>query len=686
MTETILRKDYIMKRTLSIILCLVMVLSLAAVSAYAAPKADEIGKVASGYTPEGTGITSLAEATDPAGKYYLTKDITVSATVEVAFTGTIDGNGKTITVSAPVFTDFSGTLKNAVIAGAVDTTGEAKTTHTGTVGRTSVSGATFENVKNTATVKGWVLDDKNMEKGDISSRIGTGGFIGHATGALTFKDCANTAAVNGYAVGGFVGYAVGAEATLYFENCLNSGKITDEGAVKVGNNGSLGGIVGISDNGVSFTFKNVHNTGDVLGTNGKDVGKSQCPAGGIIGYGYIGKGKFETSAVFENVSNTGKVTGTNQVGGIGGYMCQITTCTNVVNKGDVESFVNYAGGLFSRIGQDQPDTANTTLVIATLKNCENYGNVKSGQQYGGGMIGYCPYGATAENCVNYGDIDSTVATSNGNVGGIYGTIWYNTVAKNCFNYGDLATSESHNNSAGGIAGRAGHKGGVHVIENCGNYGNIVAGSKGGSVGAGGILGYIWGGSNGSSSIYNCFNVGKLTVKQAAGCVAGIVPYFNCGTLFNIQGCYNAGEIVVPEGHTGVNYQLWYNNNATMNLEGIKGNFYLAGDGKNAYGYKGTDGAINVAGDTFTAEELKNGALAYKLNEAIGKEVYKQTLGTDATPAFEGKSVIKNADGTYANPAPVTPSKPTGDMTVVIFAIMVLTVGSAVVIGKKISVR
>ena len=127
-----------MKRTLSIILCLVMVLSLVAVSAYAAPKADEIGNVASGYTPEGTGIASLAEATDPAGKYYLTKDITVSATVEVAFTGTIDGNGKTITVSAPVFTDFSGTLKNAVIAGAVDTTGEAKTTHTGTVGRTSV--------------------------------------------------------------------------------------------------------------------------------------------------------------------------------------------------------------------------------------------------------------------------------------------------------------------------------------------------------------------------------------------------------------------------------------------------------------------------------------------------------------------------------------------------------------------
>ena len=114
-----------MKRTLSIILCLVMVLSLVAVSAYAAPNADEIGKVASGYTPEGTGIDSLDKITDPAGKYYLTKDVTAGATLTAEFKGTLDGNGKTITVSAPIFDKLAGTVKNLVIKGAVDTSANA---------------------------------------------------------------------------------------------------------------------------------------------------------------------------------------------------------------------------------------------------------------------------------------------------------------------------------------------------------------------------------------------------------------------------------------------------------------------------------------------------------------------------------------------------------------------------------
>ena len=55
-----------MKKIIAIILSAVMLLTLVP-AVIAAPAAADVGKVASGYTPAGTGISSLAEATDPAG-------------------------------------------------------------------------------------------------------------------------------------------------------------------------------------------------------------------------------------------------------------------------------------------------------------------------------------------------------------------------------------------------------------------------------------------------------------------------------------------------------------------------------------------------------------------------------------------------------------------------------------------
>ena len=96
-----------MKKALSIALVLCMILSLCTISAMAAP--------------EGTAITDeagfLAMAAD--GKYYLANDITLTKSYEAVFTGTLDGNGKTVTVSAPMFANFAGTAKNFTIAGAV---------------------------------------------------------------------------------------------------------------------------------------------------------------------------------------------------------------------------------------------------------------------------------------------------------------------------------------------------------------------------------------------------------------------------------------------------------------------------------------------------------------------------------------------------------------------------------------
>jgi len=653
-----------------------MVLSLVTVSISAAPKADEVGKVASGYTPEGTGIASLAEATDPAGKYYLKNDITVSATIEVTFTGTIDGNGKTITVSAPVFTDFSGTLKNAVIAGAIDESG-AEAPHVGTIARTSSAGATFENVKNTASVKAWLGANRNSAGGLI-------GFSENTT--LNFKNCTNTADINGYCAGGLVGYLKGASSAVHAEGCTNSGSISDTGTVKISNAGAVGGLVGLADSTPVFSFKDCHNTGNISGVCGAETHASNTTTGGIMGYNYMGKDKntsIETSGLFENCSNTGTVTGTNQVGGICGYAGASTVCKNTVNKGDVTSLGNYAAGIISRAGGDATKgDAAAAHIAGAFTNCENYGKVVSYKSQAGGILAYSAYGVSAEDCVNYGDVDMSATTGSGHVAGIFGSIGYSTIVKNCENYGNMFGAQD-GGYVGGLVGRASTTAtSTILIEYSANYGNLKANSN---ASVSGITGYAWGG-NDSATIRYCFNTGKLESTSADSVIAGAVAYYNTDKKFNIQYVFNAGEVVLPEGGKGIKAGIAYNKNATLIEEGLIGNVYLAGNASATYVHN-FEALTNVGENTFTADDLKSGKLCYDLNNAIGTEVFKQTLGKDATPNFTGESVLKNVDGTFSNPEKEpTPSEPTGDMTVVLFAIALLTLGSAVVISKKVSAR
>ena len=76
-----------MKRVISLIIILVMATTaiLMALPVMAA-------------TPEGTAISSASDfaAMTSSGKYYLTKDITISAPYNGIFKGILDGNGKKI--------------------------------------------------------------------------------------------------------------------------------------------------------------------------------------------------------------------------------------------------------------------------------------------------------------------------------------------------------------------------------------------------------------------------------------------------------------------------------------------------------------------------------------------------------------------------------------------------------------
>lgn len=664
-----------MKKIIAIALTLIMVLSMVSVFVTAAPTADSVGKVASGYAPAGTGVSSLAEVTDPAGSYYLKADVTVDATIPVAFTGTLDGNGHTITVSAPLFSEFNGTVKNLTLAGAVDYTSTAS--HCGVLAVMTTGKAVITNVKNTAVVKGYLTNIAN-DAGDLKVRTGASGFIGFITGSadITIDNCINVADINGYAAGGFIGYGNGSGVKVVITNCANTGKISTNGATKAtgGNNAAAGGFYAMSDNVENVKFENCTNSGEI---SSPDTA-TNAPVGGIVGYLY-GNKNMAGSIEIINCLNTATVTGANQVGGIAGQLNGISTVKNTVNKGNVTSTGNYASGLVSRVGADNSDKVKDKVRIS-FYDCVNYGNVKSGNQYASGIASYVPWAAVAERCVNYGNIESTAAKSSAHVGGIFGFVGWNNSMKDCYNYGNITGSSGGNYSTGGVIGRSSHSGGLTYMENCGNFGDVTGGGAGPNYGPGGVLGYVWGGSE----IKACFNVGKVIATEATASAAGIVNYFNSVNTV-ITYCFNAGELSVPENSTGRKFELWYNKAAGTTTEKMHDNYYLAGDGKIGY----MEGDPAVAGtaalaEAVSAEDFKSGKLCYDLNQAIGSDVFRQTLGEDATPTTLTSSlkVIKTAEGAYENVVVAT-----GDSTlVVVFALLAVSTGAVLTLKKKNSVR
>ena len=683
-----------MKRTLSIILCLVMVLSLVAVSAYAAPKADEVGKVASGYTPEGTGIDSLDKITDPAGKYYLTKDVTAGATLTAEFKGTLDGNGKTITVSAPIFDKLAGTVKNLVIKGAVDTSANA--VQAGALAAQVTGASVITNVKNEASVKGYVTAGNGPDASESKTsgyKAGAAGLVGRAAADVEITKCANTGAINGYCAGGIVGLTDG-EVKVRITSCVNTGKITNVGVTAtVGDgHGSIAGIVGCLNNSVDTVIDDCVNAGEI-------VAVYKQATGGIVGGAWRSDKTCvaeDNKVVIKNCKNTANIEGGWQTGGIAGWMRINISIENCENSGKIVSNQSYSGGILGRGGFDNKNNVKNSdgtysYIKVFITDCKNTGAIQSFTGQAGGIHGYCETKVEYKNCVNTGTIglynpDGT-NTANIHGGGIAGGFQSVAEFTNCVNTGKIEVG----NRAGGIFGNSSQPKenavqGKIIINNCVNTADITSTASS----AGGAGGYMWATSTHHMVVDGFVNTGKITAKTFA---SQFFSYTNSVSTV-LQNAVGAGSVKGSQDTTHLSIHGLSSADASAYV--TKNVYLVENDGTAHYSYTETEanaasiitidkapaGAITIV----TKAQLASGEVAYKLNEAIGKEVFKQTLGTDAVPTFEGKSVLKNADGTYANPAPVTPSKPTGDMTVVIFAIMVLTVGSAVVIGKKISVR
>lgn len=517
-----------MRRIISLLLTTVMLLSLFAVGFFTTSVAAAAanGSVADGYTPEGTPITTEEEflKMKPDGKYYLANDIKITSTYGMAyldgkifsdaygnpdltekFSGTFDGNGKTVELEAPMFRYLEGaTIKNLSTKGEINYRRDGMNVayHCGAI---AIEGEylTFENVANNAKIKGYDTG-KVTRTGDASigesvtfSRVYAGGLIGAAYGDLSMKNCVNNTPVTALCGAGLVGTLAkekkdrGAETNkmktyVTFENCHNYARISDDSCESLyaeEENSRVLTVVGQHAGLIAFgiateiVFKDCTNTGNI--NTGSDASTSADGAcGGLSGRlersDAIGN---ELTVKYFNCENNGDVVGTDQTGGIGGFSLGSVFAISCTNTGDISSRTNYAAGIVGRGGSDSGSDSCELL----FENCVNSGMITGHRQYAAGITTYSLNRIKINYCLNSGTICADGVTKNANnsphghaitVAGLVARSGVSIELYYCVNTGMVLS----NYSAAGIAGAigSGSTSGYNTFFGCFSGGDVIA--------------------------------------------------------------------------------------------------------------------------------------------------------------------------------------------------------------------
>lgn len=557
-----------MKKTLSILLVAIMILSLAATVPTFVSAKEEQGAA-----------TAISNGADFAimqanGNYYLTADITVSATYTSEFTGTFDGKGHKITTTAPLFDVFSGTATDFTIEGTVSSTKDRAGVFCNSLGNAKVS-----KIINKATLNGSTTKVTSEDALELNGAYGSIAGTVLKSVSPEVSDCTNYGKITGYTAGGFFGKA----------------------------------------HANNVTYKNLTNLGDIVGTD--------CGAG-ITGWEW-------GDCTFENCVNGSKTvkpsitTDSDAAGGIVSYISGSTKVSYIgcVNYGNCHSTNSGAGGIAGR-GGDKDDF--------TFRNCINYGEIKGDNGYAGGICG--------------GD--------NGLIDAEY-----------CFNYGTVYGGKQ----GGGIVAHIGckDKDGQSRVVYCGNEGSVTTGTDT----CGGVVGYAYGLDTKPLLIEYCYNTGDVK----GGCEAGgIFGYTNNMPGLEIRYCFNTGMISTTNANE-IAVALYFNKNADPAAAGlIKDNYYLAGCATKEARTHGSN--YSDMNSNLTAADFASGKVCYMLNQAAGKEVFRQTIGTDAAPTLnaDSKSVIFEG-GQYSNPQPPV----TGDSIVIVAVIATVSIfGMGIALYRK----
>ncbi len=245
------------------------------------------------------------------------------------------------------------------------------------------------------------------------------------------------------------------------------------------------------------------------------------------------------------------------------------------------------------------------------------GSVKSSADYTGGIVGLFSL-AQLTDCTNMATVTGSI-----NTGGICGTAQLTSVISNCANYGS-------------VTGQANH--------------------------TGGIVGYIYA----SSSLIQCANyveiIGTSYVGGLCGSASTSVQLTDVASFGNVSGrnSNNSGLLIgcIYDGMT-LSGHCFFNKEAT--LKNYESDIEAVAIGSTS---DGTTGTVTA----YTAEQLKNGAVTWWLQNQCGVTMWGQNLNTDNYPVLGSTSQVYAtgsivwdcmtgyvSGGTFANTAFGTPA-------------------------------
>ena len=339
-----------------------------------------------------------------------------SDTDKVEYTGTFDGNGKTV---AGLYNEW-GTRSYYGLFSIVGSQGAVK--NFGVVASYLSGGSYFGCVVgyNYGTVTNCYNAGHIKPYGNY-----IGGVVGYNAG--TVDGCYNLADVSGYGGDYHLGGVVGSNTGLLI-NCYNTGCVTGDSYRNVG------GVVGFSSGTVSGCYNtgsvsaNYH-TGGIVGLSEHEIidcynsgtVSGDTYTGGIAGENYFG--------IITECYNTGDVFGNDDAGGIVGYNNgYVSKCYNTGNISFRGQYPSSHGGIAG--------TSNYTG--AHISYCYSSGNV-SGNSFVGGVVGSAG-STTVTHCYATGNISG----SGYSVGGITGS----GSPSNCYATGSVSGSDG----VGGITG------------------------------------------------------------------------------------------------------------------------------------------------------------------------------------------------------------------------------------------
>ncbi|EFZ35979.1 hypothetical protein HMPREF0663_12046 [Hoylesella oralis ATCC 33269] len=325
---------------------------------------------------------------------------------------------------------------------------------------------------------------------------------------------------------------------------------------------------------VNFTYNNEVKASRYA-NSGKTVSLPTLTAKDLLGTGY-NEHHYYTLAFAEGFNENTTVTGDKQV------RINLTEkdCYEITSKADWKAFCDLVNG-----GQNKLDaklTQNVDLggdIVQVGTYNKDYGGTFDGQNHtltlnwNATASDIAPFrrvsGATIKNLRTEGTIKSSHMYIGGLIDEAYGE---NTVTGCVSNVNITSTFSTNRSGAGGLISYIGSKGSVNITD-CLVKGKIDATTEKGKEGIGGFV-YA---NNGACTMNNCLYLGENNATNNTG-----------------------------ESHT-------FANRAT-----ITNCYYLNPCG-------------DAQGDRVTAEQLRNGAVAYKLQNGRSELFWGQTLGSDNEP-------------------------------------------------------